>query len=914
MLSQAINKKGILFIVNYNGHDLHFQEWKATDDCIYYMPLATLVDNGYAYASKEGCLVPYENIYLLDDEDKLLLGVPEPYKKAMRLIGTSMLNTSEFEYKIEFLSHVPDGELFVCEQYGNIIIYNKKKYLLSEAQFELLNHVQKFNSSPKEERTTDYNLRKFAEIKALAEQAGCELDSYLANENVYMPERIKIEIGRDEGGFTIDPAIDIDENKKFQQYFNRMRKVQGQYPIQRENGERVRVVLNEEQKNNLEYLKSQRGRYQTREEIQEIIEKPTEFFDPDAFDLTELYSDRVIEIGVYKPKFYPFVCPYKSSWIAGATVESPQNGTEKIIISNKDELENLKKEISRAKENSKSFIEYNDTQIDIEDAQFLADYAEKQLKDPFNPIESDDNKKVLIIEENAEELGFVVKERVIENHDKYTLFANPYLRKCFSLKEHQKEGIAWLQHLYKSKASGCLMADDMGLGKTLQILYFIDWHSRMYTNHKPYLIVAPISLLENWRNEYERFFDHPRMKITMLTSTDVPRKFDKNVVDKMQKLDIVLTNYESLRISQLNFCAVEFDIVALDEAQKIKSPGTLVTNAAKALKCNFKIAMTGTPVENSLLDLWCIMDFCVPGLLGNAKAFAIQYQLPLKKEDTDIIALGNEIHHKLGVYFIRRLKKDAVKDLPQKHELKEKIIMPPIQKDTYISVINNYTNGIQPNMLVTIMNLKEVSEHPYLYDSTLPTHDINELINTSARLQATIKFLDSIKSRGEKVIIFVERKETQKMLQKLCYDKYGLICKIINGETPSIVKRHYPDKLSRQASIDEFQSVSGFNVIIMSPIAAGMGLNVTAANHVIHYSRHWNPAKENQATDRAYRIGQTKDVYVYYPMAVTPDIKTFDEILDDLLSKKTSLATSTIFPTERVEIKQEELGQMLLGI
>lgn len=914
MLSQAINKKGILFIVNYNGHDLHFQEWKATDDCIYYMPLATLVDNGYAYASKEGCLVPYENIYLLDDEDKLLLGVPEPYNKAMRLIGTSMLNTSEFEYKIEFLSHVPDGELFVCEQYGNIIIYNKKKYLLSEAQFELLNHVQKFNSSPKEERTTDYNLRKFAEIKALAEQAGCELDSYLANENVYMPERIKIEIGRDEGGFTIDPAIDIDENKKFQQYFNRMRKVQGQYPIQRENGERVRVVLNEEQKNNLEYLKSQRGRYKTREEIQEIIEKPTEFFDPDAFDLTELYSDRVIEIGVYKPKFYPFVCPYKSSWIAGATVESPQNGTEKIIISNKDELENLKKEISKAKGNSKSFIEYNDTQIDIEDAQSLADYAEKQLKDPFNPIESDDNKKVLIIEENAEELGFVVKERVIENHDKYTLFANPYLRKCFSLKEHQKEGIAWLQHLYKSKASGCLMADDMGLGKTLQILYFIDWHSRMYTNHKPYLIVAPISLLENWRNEYERFFDHPRMKIMMLTSTDVPRKFDKNVVDKMQKLDIVLTNYESLRISQLNFCAVEFDIVALDEAQKIKSPGTLVTNAAKALKCNFKIAMTGTPVENSLLDLWCIMDFCVPGLLGNAKAFAIQYQLPLKKEDTDIIALGNEIHHKLGVYFIRRLKKDAVKDLPQKHELKEKIIMPPVQKDTYISVINNYTNGIQPNMLVTIMNLKEVSEHPYLYDSTLPTHDINELINTSARLQATIKFLDSIKSRGEKVIIFVERKETQKMLQKLCYDKYGLICKIINGETPSIVKRHYQDKLSRQASIDEFQSVSGFNVIIMSPIAAGMGLNVTAANHVIHYSRHWNPAKENQATDRAYRIGQTKDVYVYYPMAVTPNIKTFDEILDDLLSKKTSLATSTIFPTERVEIKQEELGQMLFGI
>ena len=171
----------------------------------------------------------------------------------------------------------------------------------------------------------------------------------------------------------------------------------------------------------------------------------------------------------------------------------------------------------------------------------------------------------------------------------------------------------------------------MGLGKTLQILYFIDWHSRKYADHKPYLIVAPVSLLENWKNEYERFFKQPRMTINMLTSKDVPRKFDKDIVNRIQKMDIVLTNYESLRISQLNFCAVEFDIVALDEAQKIKSPGTLVTNAAKALKCNFRIAMTGTPVENTLLDLWCIMDFCVPGLLGNAKAFAAQYQSPLKK-------------------------------------------------------------------------------------------------------------------------------------------------------------------------------------------------------------------------------------------------------------------------------------------
>lgn len=916
MLNKSINSQGVLFVVNYNGHDLHFNEWSATDDCIYYFPLATLVDNGYAMASAKGCTVPFENIYLLDEDDRMLLGVPTLYDKALRLKSDGMLNTSEFKYKIDFLTSVPDGELFTYERGGNIIICPDKEYLLSEEQYELLRKVEEYNNQEDENKSTDFNLRCFAEIKSLALQAGCQLDSYLENENVYVPEKIKIEVGTDEEGYTVDPSIDIEENDKFKSTFDRMKKVQGQYPLQRESGERVRVVLNPEQKANLEQLKMYGGRHRTREQIRELTEHPTEMFDPNVFDLSELYSDRVIEIGIYKPKFYPFICPYKSCWIAGATIEKPENGTAKINISNESELEELKQCIKVAEESQKTIVDFKDTQIDIEDARFLADTAERQLQSPDKPVKTDDSAhKVLIIEENAEEVGFAVKERVIERGDKYTLFKDPFLNEAFALKEHQEEGIAWLQHLYNSKASGCLMADDMGLGKTLQILYFIDWHSRKHPDHKPYLIVAPISLLENWENEYSRFFNEPRLRITRLTSKDVSRHFDKQIVDSMQKLDVILTDYESLRIAQLNFCAVEFDIVALDEAQKIKTPGTLVTNAAKALRSNFKIAMTGTPVENSLLDLWCIMDFCVPGLLGNAKAFAAQYQNPLKKEDTDIVALGNEVHEKLGVYFMRRLKKDAAKDLPEKLELKQQVEMPSVQEITYRKVINNYVSGQQPNMLLTIMDIREVSEHPYLYDSTLQImHELDELVETSARLQATIPFLDRIKDKGEKAIIFSERKDTQKMLQRVCRERYGIIAKIINGDTPSIVTRQASGKQSRQASIDDFQSVPGFNVIIMSPVAAGIGLNVTAANHVIHYSRHWNPVKESQATDRAYRIGQDKDVYVYYPMAVCKDFKSFDETLDELLSHKTSLATSTIFPTERVEVKQEELGQMLFGV
>lgn len=915
MLSQTIKSTGILFTSNYNGHDLHFREWTDTDDCIYYLPLATLADNGYADASKEGCLVPYENLYLLDEYDRTLLGVPPAYDKAMRLTATSMLTMSDFTYKVEYLTHVPDGDLLACQRFGNVIIYADKRYLLSEAQYELLNRVEELNGTPEQDKTPEYNLRHFAGIKELAVQAGCQLDAYLDNENVYAPERIKIEIGRDGEGFTVEPAVGIPENGKFQQYFEKMRKVQGQYPVQRENGERVRIVFNEEQRDSLRSLKSQGGRHRTREEMQKMVEQPTEYFDPDSFDLSEFYSDRVVEIGIYKPNFYPFVCPYQSCWIAGATIETPQAGTARVIIDSEEKLGELLDAIERAKENGKGCVEYNDATLDIEDAEFLAETAAKQLENPSKPVKTskEEARKVLIIEENAEKLGFTVDDKAIDKGEKYTLFTDPFLQEGFSLKDHQKEGVAWLQYLYENKASGCLIADDMGLGKTLQILYFIDWHSRKYPNHKPYLIVAPVSLLENWKNEYERFFAQPRLKVNILTSQNVKRQFDKAIVDRLQQTDIILTNYESLRISQLNFCAVDFDVVALDEAQKIKSPGTLVTNAAKALKCNFRIAMTGTPVENTLLDLWCIMDFCVPGLLGNAKAFSARYQTPLKNEDTDLVALGNEIHGKLGVYFMRRLKKDAAKDLPEKTVLKEKVLMPAIQSDAYSSVIEDYTSGRQPNMLLTLMYMREVSEHPYLYDSTLLDPETDDMIGSSARLLATIKFLDHIKDRKEKAIVFAERKEAQKLLQKLCLKRYGIACKIINGDTPSIVKRATPDRLSRQSSIDEFQAVEGFNVIIMSPVAAGMGLNVTAANHVIHYSRHWNPAKESQATDRAYRIGQTKDVYVYYPMAVRQGTTSFDETLDELLSRKTSLATSTIFPTERVEVKQDELGQMLFG-
>ena len=912
MITNKITAKGYVFIVTSRGEELPFDKWHTTNDLIYYYPLSRLVDNGFATVDGACCLVPFESIYELDEDERILLGIPPLYGKAMLLRAVGLLNQPSFKYKVNFLTHVPYGDILPFQgRQGNIVALAGQNCLLSLEQYQLLRAVDEYNDLSPSAKTTEENMRRYATIKLLASNAGCKLDNYLNNESILMPEKVKIEIQMDGEEYAIEPNIVDTGEPKFTEAFERLRQVPAVYAIQNEAGERTRVVLNERQRSALEQLKRQGTRGKTKEQMRHIVENAIEYFDPDLFDLSEFYSGRVIEIGVYKPKFYPFISPYKSDWVAGATVETPDNGTTEFQIKTETELEQLEDAINQAVEEKRPVVNIYDTFIDIHDAQTLADIARRQFAQSGKPLKDVQVREVLIIEENTEEVGFSVTPREIPVESHYTLYRNIALSTDFKLKSHQEEGVAWLQHLFNIKANGCLIADDMGLGKTLQVLYFIDWHSRQHPNHKPYIIIAPVTLLENWENEYQRFFSAPRMTITRLTSKDVPRQMSQAVIDKIQCMELILTNYESLRNGQLNYGAVDFEVVVLDEAQRIKTPGTLVTNAAKALKGVFKIAMTGTPVENSLLDLWCIMDYCVPGLMGNARLFSRRYQAPLKQETTDLELLGKEIHGKMGGYFLRRMKTDVAKDLPKKEVVTAKQQMPIPQEKVYRQVISDYQHGLQPNMLATINLLRNVSEHPYLI-SGLEQYDEEELLSSSARLQATITFVDRIRERDEKVIVFALFKESQRMLQRIFYARYGIIAKIINGDTPPTSANVNSGRLTRQGSINHFQAAAGFNIIIMSPIAAGMGLNVTAANHVIHYSRHWNPAKEQQATDRAYRIGQDKDVYVYYPMAVCHGLRTFDETLDELLRRKTELATSTIIPTDKAIVKEEELCNLLL--
>lgn len=900
--------------------------------------LYELFENGVAEFTEIAFEAPSIEILKLSYINRQILGLPDEFPYEIYIQSNGQLNQNNFKFNYGFYDFAPNGTRFQAQRNGAILSFNGTDYLLSENQYQICEALDSFNNLTQAERTFQNNLRCFADIKTISKSAALILDSYLNSQDVICPDKIKIDVQFNNGKLEVIPNVEIENEVGFVNTFDKFPKILEIYPVSDGKGNTMRVLISEKQREELHKIKELRH-IDDPVTIQKIVESPEYFFDERETDFTVLYSDRVKEIGLYKPKFYPFVCPYRSEWIPGIEIRDKiDGGRKRIFLKTPEKLIAFIEEKEKAVKSNRTTINWEDFEIPIIEAEILINTANRQFENPKEPITRADRNKeneVLIIKENAELTEYIKNGNSPKNiNHSFSEIDNLY--PGISLKAHQVEGISWLQTLHKENMGGGLLADDMGLGKTLQILYFIEWHSLVNKDNKPYLIVAPVSLLDNWENEYQKFFSPHNLTMTKLYgSTNLTKAFDQiqnqKEAQQLQRQQIILTNYETLRSYQATLGLVDFAVVALDEAQKIKTPGALVTNASKALKADFKIAMTGTPVENTLIDIWCIIDFAVPGLLGNAKDFAKEFQNPLKEEDTDIKELTERLRNKIGVFIKRRLKIHVAKDLPAKHDdlnSRKKEVMPDIQLQRYKIEIENANNselsGVdgRNKKLKFIWAVRDISDHPYLLDNQILNFSSQELIATSAKLQTTIGILEDIKTKNEKVIVFADRKDTQKMLQKVIYDTFCIFSSIINGDTPSTKQREKAAKLSRQQTIDRFQIKRGFNVIIMSPLAAGVGLNVTEANHVIHYSRHWNPAKEEQATDRAYRIGQQKDVFVYYPMAVFPDsmkndkgetLKSFDEILDNLLNNKKALASNTLFPTEQAEVRPDELFGNIFG-
>jgi SNF2 family DNA or RNA helicase len=353
-----------------------------------------------------------------------------------------------------------------------------------------------------------------------------------------------------------------------------------------------------------------------------------------------------------------------------------------------------------------------------------------------------------------------------------------------------------------------------------------------------------------------------------------------------------------LRDLEFSFAAQQWTLMVCDEAQRIKNPAAMVTRAAKKQNAEFKIACTGTPVENTLADLWCLFDFVQPGHLGALNEFGRTYRRPIEIDDRDEEGKKRieELRERIEPQILRRRKQDVAKDLPKKIVVEDcrRLPLSTTQRQLYAWAIENFKKRGEPglhtpfrNHLALLHYLRLVCTDPRRYGLTVfQPEPLAEYRQAAPKLDWLLKQLREIQKQGEKAIIFCEFRNIQRLLQHYIVEVFGFEADIINGDTTASVS----SATSRQKRIKAFQSKPGFGVIILSPVAVGFGVNIQAANHVIHYTRTWNPAKEDQATDRAWRIGQTKDVFVYYPVVSADDFTTFDVKLDQLLERKRSLA------------------------
>ena len=422
-----------------------------------------------------------------------------------------------------------------------------------------------------------------------------------------------------------------------------------------------------------------------------------------------------------------------------------------------------------------------------------------------------------------------------------------------TLRPYQDVGVRWLGFLAELGLGACL-ADDMGLGKTVQVLALLLRLKQQQGERRPSLLVAPASLLANWAAEAERFA--PSLNVFVAHPAFAPAdRLAQPAAEELQRTDLVVTSYGSaLRLGWIG--KTRWRLLALDEAQAIKNPDAKQTRAVKALQADSRIALTGTPIENNLRDLWSIFDFLNPGLLGSSKAFADFVKRLAAKEPVSYAPLRKLV----GPYILRRLKTDrsVIADLPDKTEVKAFCGLSKKQAALYQATVAEFEERLRAVsedmarrglVLATLMRLKQICNHA---SHGLGGGDWDE--KDSGKFARLTEIAETIASRQEKMLVFTQFKEIIEPLGDLLAAAFGRAGLALHGET-AVGKR--------KDLVKAFQEDERIPFFVLSLKAGGSGLNLTAASHVVHFDRWWNPAVENQATDRAFRIGQKRNVLVH---------------------------------------------------
>lgn len=614
---------------------------------------------------------------------------------------------------------------------------------------------------------------------------------------------------------------------------------------------------------------------------------------------------------------------------AAIDIVSPSTGTTRSVPMSAETQQMLLAAVTNAHVNGELTVhvpEVGDVPTEVV-AGWLEAFKEATAQPPKSPSAPRDplpaNKLSLQILHNIEQLQY--SPAVLHGPgDDHAVELPAALRRSIQLMPHQISGIAWMQARLRQKnigVRGILLADDMGLGKTLQCLCLMAWYRQWAPAPRPCLVVAPVSLLENWKAEIEKFLDGRQGTTVTLYGEHLanyrlsPGQMDAEARAKGLKKALrpgfangaafVLTTYETLRDYQLSLAREQWGVLVCDEAQKIKTPGAMVTRAAKAMQADFKIACTGTPVENTLADLWCLFDFFQPGLLDSLSAFTkvFRQQIELRSEGHE--AQVEVLRAQIQPWVLRRMKSD-VAALHPKTEKPCEIPMSPQQQALYRGAIADFRAAVERDdgkggaiMLGLLHRLRMICANPLaVAESDAEVLPVESHLEASPKLAWLLDGLTVIRDRGEKVIIFTEYREIQRLIQRAVAHRFGLVPSIVNGSTsvdPTM-------DASRQAIIDAFQAVPGFGVIVLSTTAVGFGVNIQAANHVIHFTRPWNPAKEDQATDRAYRIGQEREVFVYCPTIVGEGFESFEQRVAARLATKRELSADMLAPEQGIGI------------
>jgi len=485
------------------------------------------------------------------------------------------------------------------------------------------------------------------------------------------------------------------------------------------------------------------------------------------------------------------------------------------------------------------------------------------------------------------------------------------------LRRHQEECYDWSLNAWKSGLPGILNADEQGLGKTLQTIAFLAWlkeHMKAddATTRGPILIVAPTSLLRNWEQEVETHVA-PRSFGTLIrlygsflsgqkkrdaqgteTGSGLPlldlEWLDEAFEDGRAHRYWILTTYTTLANYQHSLGGIPFSAMVMDEIQNIKNRNTLASKAVEAMNADFRIGLTGTPIENSTMDLWTIMDRIAPGSLGAGTEFKARYSQPDPENMAELHARvfnSQSSHPPLG---LRRLKTEVARDLPVKERFLHPRAMPKVQADAYDMAQKELAQGGAGATLKMLHHIRSVSVHP----GGTQVFEPDDFVSMSARLNATMDILYDIKAKGQRVLVFIENRDMQFRFAELVrhYLDHDRI-DVINGDTPIPKRQEIVNRFQRHLTHD-----GGFDMLILGPRAAGTGLTLTAATHVIHLSRWWNPAVEEQCNDRVHRIGQDQPVQVHIPMAIHPSLgaQTFDCLLQSLMQRKRRLAEQALWP------------------